>query len=94
MLRIFHRRGVEVEEVGDALGVVRELLAVGLIHERVEVLVGLQEIRWHSNILIVNVLRQSLRLTVRASSTNHPLLQQYGRPKGCRHNARSRQGVL
>ena len=34
-----HRRGVEVEEVSDALGVVRELLAVGLVHKRIEVLV-------------------------------------------------------
>ena len=33
--------------MGDALGVIRELLAVGLVHERVEVLVGLQEIGRH-----------------------------------------------
>ena len=33
--------------MGDALGVVRELLAVGLVHERIEVLMGLQEIGRH-----------------------------------------------
>ena len=42
-----HRRSVEVEEVGDALGVIRELPSVGLVHERVKALVGLQEIGRH-----------------------------------------------
>ena len=33
--------------MGDTLRVVRELLAVGLIHERIEVLMGLQEVGRH-----------------------------------------------
>ncbi len=39
-----HLYRVEVEEVGDALGVVRELPAIGPVNERIEVLVGLQKI--------------------------------------------------
>ena len=50
----FHSRRVEVEEVGDALGVVRELLAVGLVNERIKMPVRLQEIGRHGLGIVEN----------------------------------------
>ena len=72
--------------MGDALGVIRELLAVGLVDKRVKVLVGLQEIGRHVERIVqigeclAGMRRPCVQHTLRGSFNRLPRFVAHGRP--------------
>ena len=72
--------------MGDAFGVAGELLAVGLVHERVEVLVDLQEIGRHVERIVqigerlAGMRRPCVQHTLRGSFNRLPRSVAHGRP--------------